>query len=60
MEILILILLFPIIFNIIYVIPKKLNSQAENQSLMLKELNLRLTNIENKIDFLHKEIKDLK
>lgn len=60
MEILILVLLFSIIFNIIYVIPKKLNSQAEKQSHMLKELNLRLTNIENKINFLNKEINNLK
>ncbi|WP_300381651.1 hypothetical protein [Clostridium sp.] len=55
MEILIiLVLLFTIIFNIVYGIPKKLNSQAEKQSLMMKELNLRLTNIENKIDSLDK------
>ena len=60
METLILVLFFSIIFNLIYVISKKLNSQAEKQSLMLKELNSRLTNIENKIDFLHREIKNLK
>lgn len=59
METLILLaLFFTIIFNIIYAIPKKLNSQAEKQSLIMKELNLRLTNIENKIDSINKELKN--
>lgn len=61
MEILVvLVLFFIIIFNIIYAIPKKLNSQAEKQSLIMKELNLRLTNIENKIDSMNKELKKIK
>lgn len=49
-EFFIIALILLIIFNVVYYIPNKLKEQQEKQSLYLKELNIRLNRIENKID----------
>lgn len=49
-EFFIIVLILLIIFNVVYYIPNKLKEYEEKQELYLKELNIRLNRIENKID----------
>lgn len=54
-EFFIIALILLIIFNVVYYIPNKLKEYEEKQALYLKELNIRLNRIENKIDEMKKE-----
>ena len=54
-EFFIIALILLIIFNVVYYIPNKLKEYEEKQTLYLKELNIRLNRIENKIDEIKKE-----
>ena len=54
-EFFIIALILLIIFNVVYYIPNKLTEYEEKQALYLKELNIRLNRIENKIDEMKKE-----
>ncbi|MGG7057886.1 hypothetical protein ACQPUY_07325 [Clostridium nigeriense] len=49
-EFFIMALILLIIFNVVYYIPNKLKEQEEKQSLYLKELYIRLSRLESKID----------
>ena len=54
-EFFIIALILLIIFNVVYYIQNKLIEYEEKQALYLKELNIRLNRIENKIDEMKKE-----
>ncbi|MBD7915135.1 hypothetical protein H9660_08225 [Clostridium sp. Sa3CUN1] len=54
-EFFIIALILLIIFNVVYYMPNKLKEYEEKQALYLKELNIRLNRIENKIDEIKKE-----
>ena len=54
-EFFIIALILLITFNVVYYIPNKLKEYEEKQVLHLKELNIRLNRIENKIDEMKKE-----
>ena len=57
-EFFIIALILLIIFNVVYYIPNKLKEHEEKQSMYLKELNIRLNRIENKIGEMKKGMID--